>query len=185
MRQSWKSLCWKRSERKIPIRSSELFGATLPTVDWPKYFHRFSLCVQMLDWFDFHGHMCIAFEMLGLSVFDFLVSWWQFIEVWMKLKGYSPIAERKQLWAISHGTCPAYCLPADLCGQVYARQPLNAHRFEAGEHPVRQLRLYDVAEQQEVANGATGQVHRRSPDWLWQRHVRQWASQYNCYDAPL
>ena len=29
-------------------------------------------CVQMLDWFDFHGHMCIAFEMLGSSVFDFL-----------------------------------------------------------------------------------------------------------------
>lgn len=28
----------------------------------------------MLDWFDFHGHVCIAFEMLGLSVFDFLVS---------------------------------------------------------------------------------------------------------------
>lgn len=28
----------------------------------------------MLDWFDYHGHMCIAFEMLGLSVFDFLVS---------------------------------------------------------------------------------------------------------------
>lgn len=27
----------------------------------------------MLDWFDYHGHMCIAFEMLGLSVFDFLV----------------------------------------------------------------------------------------------------------------
>jgi CDC-like kinase len=26
----------------------------------------------MLDWFDYHGHMCIAFEMLGLSVFDFL-----------------------------------------------------------------------------------------------------------------
>ena len=31
-------------------------------------------CVPMLDWFDYHGHMCIAFEMLGLSVFDFLVS---------------------------------------------------------------------------------------------------------------
>ncbi|KAK3609018.1 hypothetical protein CHS0354_039319 [Potamilus streckersoni] len=30
------------------------------------------LCVQMLDWFDYHGHICIAFEMLGLSVFDFL-----------------------------------------------------------------------------------------------------------------
>ncbi|KAF0297504.1 Serine/threonine-protein kinase Doa [Amphibalanus amphitrite] len=31
-----------------------------------------NLCVQMLDWFDYHGHICIAFEMLGLSVFDFL-----------------------------------------------------------------------------------------------------------------
>jgi len=30
------------------------------------------LCVKMLDWFDYHGHMCIGFQMLGLSVFDFL-----------------------------------------------------------------------------------------------------------------
>lgn len=30
------------------------------------------LCVQILDWFDYHGHMCIAFDLLGLSVFDFL-----------------------------------------------------------------------------------------------------------------
>ncbi|CAH1103093.1 unnamed protein product [Psylliodes chrysocephalus] len=30
------------------------------------------LCVKMLDWFDYHGHMCIAFEILGQSVFDFL-----------------------------------------------------------------------------------------------------------------
>ncbi|CRL05949.1 CLUMA_CG018897, isoform A [Clunio marinus] len=30
------------------------------------------LCVKILDWFDYHGHTCIAFEMLGLSVFDFL-----------------------------------------------------------------------------------------------------------------
>ncbi|KAL5493770.1 hypothetical protein EMCRGX_G014994 [Ephydatia muelleri] len=30
------------------------------------------LCVQMIDWFDFHGHICLTFEMLGLSVFDFL-----------------------------------------------------------------------------------------------------------------
>ena len=29
-------------------------------------------CVQMLDWFDYHGHVCISFEMLGSSVFDFL-----------------------------------------------------------------------------------------------------------------
>ena len=30
------------------------------------------LCVRMLDWFDHNGHICIVFELLGLSVFDFL-----------------------------------------------------------------------------------------------------------------
>lgn len=30
------------------------------------------LCVKMLTCFDYHGHTCIGFEMLGLSVFDFL-----------------------------------------------------------------------------------------------------------------
>jgi len=30
------------------------------------------MCVEMYDWFDYHGHMCIAFELLGKSVFDFL-----------------------------------------------------------------------------------------------------------------
>ncbi|KAM3869121.1 dual specificity protein kinase CLK4b [Diretmus argenteus] len=29
-------------------------------------------CVRMLDWFDHHGHICIVFELLGLSTFDFL-----------------------------------------------------------------------------------------------------------------
>ena len=33
----------------------------------------YSLCVRMLDFFDYYGHMCICFNMLGLSVFDFLV----------------------------------------------------------------------------------------------------------------
>ncbi|VDP06044.1 unnamed protein product, partial [Soboliphyme baturini] len=30
------------------------------------------LCVQLLDSFDYHGHMCLAFNLLGLSVFDFM-----------------------------------------------------------------------------------------------------------------
>lgn len=30
------------------------------------------LCVKMLDWFDYHGHMCLVFEKLGSSIFDFL-----------------------------------------------------------------------------------------------------------------
>ena len=31
-----------------------------------------SKCVKMLDYFDYHGHTCIAFNILGQSVFDFL-----------------------------------------------------------------------------------------------------------------
>ncbi|KAL7883134.1 hypothetical protein SRHO_G00007920 [Serrasalmus rhombeus] len=31
-----------------------------------------NLCVQMFDWFDYHGHMCLSFELLALSTFDFL-----------------------------------------------------------------------------------------------------------------
>lgn len=37
------------------------------------------LCVQMLEWFDYHGHICLLFEMLGRSVFDF-----------MKMNNYQP-----------------------------------------------------------------------------------------------
>ncbi|CAK8677320.1 unnamed protein product [Clavelina lepadiformis] len=29
------------------------------------------LCVTMVDWFNYHGHICIAFELLGLSTFDY------------------------------------------------------------------------------------------------------------------
>ncbi|XP_076865589.1 dual specificity protein kinase CLK2 isoform X2 [Brachyhypopomus gauderio] len=31
-----------------------------------------NLCVRMFDWFDYHGHMCLSFELLALSTFDFL-----------------------------------------------------------------------------------------------------------------
>ncbi|XP_028277187.1 dual specificity protein kinase CLK4-like isoform X2 [Parambassis ranga] len=33
--------------------------------------HTFA-CVRMLDWFDHKGHICIVFELLGLSTFEFL-----------------------------------------------------------------------------------------------------------------
>lgn len=29
-------------------------------------------CIHMLDWFDFHGHICIVFDKLGHSVYEFL-----------------------------------------------------------------------------------------------------------------
>ena len=32
-----------------------------------------SICVRMLSCFDYFGHVCITFDLLGLSVFDFLV----------------------------------------------------------------------------------------------------------------
>ncbi|XP_073250797.1 dual specificity protein kinase CLK2-like [Porites lutea] len=31
-----------------------------------------SLCVTLLDWFNHYGHMCLVFEKMGLSVFDFM-----------------------------------------------------------------------------------------------------------------
>ncbi|XP_059921070.1 dual specificity protein kinase CLK2-like [Gadus macrocephalus] len=34
--------------------------------------HNRQLCVQMLDWFHYGGHVCISFELLALSTFDFL-----------------------------------------------------------------------------------------------------------------
>ncbi|KAM6077319.1 dual specificity protein kinase CLK1 isoform 2-T4 [Theristicus caerulescens] len=29
-------------------------------------------CVRMLEWFEYHGHVCIVFELLGLSTYDFI-----------------------------------------------------------------------------------------------------------------
>ncbi|XP_061473262.1 dual specificity protein kinase CLK4 isoform X2 [Rhineura floridana] len=29
-------------------------------------------CVQILEWFEHHGHVCIVFELLGLSTYDFI-----------------------------------------------------------------------------------------------------------------
>lgn len=31
-------------------------------------------CVQMLDWFNYYGHVCISFQLLSVSTFDFLKS---------------------------------------------------------------------------------------------------------------
>ncbi|XP_013400721.1 dual specificity protein kinase CLK2 isoform X1 [Lingula anatina] len=30
------------------------------------------LCVKFFDYFDYHGHMCLSFQMLGISIFDFM-----------------------------------------------------------------------------------------------------------------
>lgn len=41
----------------------------------------FSLCIALLDWFNHHGHMCLVFEKMGLSVFDFMVSYFFLINL--------------------------------------------------------------------------------------------------------
>ena len=53
-----------REAAKLEINVLEKVAAADPT---RKY-----LCVRMLDWFDHHGHVCIAFDLLGASVFDFM-----------------------------------------------------------------------------------------------------------------
>ena len=105
----------------------------------------------MLDWFDYHGHMCIAFEMLGLSVFDFLVSFFflycnkKFIHSVLSrqsflyaLFGY---AERQQLPALFAGPGPAHWIPVVLRRPILARQQAHAHRPQTGEYPLCRLGL--------------------------------------------
>ena len=29
-------------------------------------------CVRLIEWFDYRGHVCMVFEKLGLSLYDFL-----------------------------------------------------------------------------------------------------------------
>jgi len=53
-----------REAAKLEVNVLEKIGRKDPDGD--------NLCVAMLDWFDYHGHMCISFDILGLSVFDFL-----------------------------------------------------------------------------------------------------------------
>jgi hypothetical protein len=43
----------------------------------------FSLCVRMIDNFEYGGHVCIGFELLGLSVFDFLVCFFNKILIYV------------------------------------------------------------------------------------------------------
>lgn len=50
----------------------EAGGQPAPSTDPEPHPSFSSLCVLMSDWFNFHGHMCIAFELLGKNTFEFL-----------------------------------------------------------------------------------------------------------------
>jgi len=66
---------WKKLRRETRLADSK-FSIHLLFTRFYIYTWKIpcSLCVQMTQWFDYHGHICLGFEMLGLSVFDFLVS---------------------------------------------------------------------------------------------------------------
>lgn len=56
-----------------------MVSQAVPLQGWPQVSQKLTVtlslsrsCVQILDWFDYHGHICISFELLGLSTYDFL-----------------------------------------------------------------------------------------------------------------
>ena len=65
---------WKNYRRKIRRENSK--SQQIQNMKQGEKIHNnlFSLCGKMLSWFNYWGHMCLLFELLGLSVFDFLVS---------------------------------------------------------------------------------------------------------------
>lgn len=66
------------------------------------------------DWFDYHGHMCISFELLALSTFDFL-----------KENNYLP-------YSISHVRHMAY----QICLAVKCKYPIFGTRIAMGSFSV-------------------------------------------------
>lgn len=76
---NWKSMFWRRSGWRTLKTNGESVtlvsvNATAPAVSCSCVSVSFSNCVQMLDWFNHYGHVCISFELLSLSTFDFLKS---------------------------------------------------------------------------------------------------------------
>jgi CDC-like kinase len=57
-------VCSYRDAAKIEVRVLDKLQQKDPNGE--------NLCVQLRDRFDYYGHMCLVFDMLGLSVFDFL-----------------------------------------------------------------------------------------------------------------
>lgn len=66
---------------------------TLEKNDMTGQFH----CVSLLEWFEYRGHVCMAFERLGLSLYDFL-----------RRSGYHPFQVNlvsAQHWVHVHYNC--------------------------------------------------------------------------------
>ncbi|KAI3435152.1 Protein kinase domain-containing protein [Psidium guajava] len=73
--------CWDREAKEMVaikvVRSIKKYReAAMIEIDVLQLLGRYdrtgSRCVQIRDWFDYRNHICIVFEMLGPSLFDFL-----------------------------------------------------------------------------------------------------------------
>ncbi|XP_065874042.1 serine/threonine-protein kinase AFC2-like isoform X1 [Euphorbia lathyris] len=73
--------CWDREAREMVaikvVRSTKKYReAAMLEIDvlhlLGKYDRSGSRCVQIRNWFDYRNHICIVFEMLGPSLYDFL-----------------------------------------------------------------------------------------------------------------
>lgn len=73
----------------------------------------------MLDWFDHHGHICIVFELLGLSTYDFL-----------KENDYMPFTVDQIRYMANQIFRAVYCehmLPFEFGTISAAAKPTHAH----------------------------------------------------------
>ena len=84
-------------------------------------------CIQMLDYFDYHGHMCLLFELLGLSVFDFLVSTEYCLAGWDVVVYAPDFAESEQLQRVPDERHAAYHISTLQRRQVYARDEVDTY----------------------------------------------------------
>jgi CDC-like kinase len=98
-----------------------------------------NLCIRMLDWFDYYGHMCIAFDMLGLSVFEF-----------MRQNNYQPYP-MDQVQHISYQLCQAV---------RFLHEHHLTHTDLKPENSFRQLRLRVLCNQEDQRKGARDTPHQ-------------------------
>ena len=88
-------------------------------------------CIYLLDWFNFHGFMCLAFDMLGKSIYDFL-----------KDNQYYPYPRR-------HIKKIAYQL--GMCLVIFAF--LTLKRFWCWEIDCKCMLIFDMAFEKLISNG--------------------------------
>jgi hypothetical protein len=86
-------------------------------------------CVSLREWFDYRGHVCMVFEKLGLSLYDFL-----------RKNSYSPFpaAMVRPARAAAAGGPGPLSAPARGCGGAATREAPRA-RARAGLRQARRV----------------------------------------------